>query len=231
MHRKPLRTLFVVAAMVGLAATPSFASTITYNFAVRIGLAVVQGPDFTLMSVQTGDVLHGTLTVDTSLPDINATPDVGQYVATAAPSRLSLTVGPYGMFQQETYATSGFDARIAENGQGFFGNEEFSIINDGPFLANGNSVDTFEIRLDSDNPAFLNGTGFPTAVNLGLLNNHSIFEFFGHDAHTLDGFEFFGSITQFDVATDVVPEPGSLVLLGSGLLALAGKRRVLLRRG
>src|SRR5690348_14972536 len=128
MHRNPVRTLFVVAAMLGLAATPSFASTITYNFSVRIGLAVTEElQDFTLDSVQTGDVLHGTLTVDTSLPDINASPDVGQYVATSAPSRLSLTVGPYGMFQQETFTTSGFDVRIAENGQGFFGNEEFSV--------------------------------------------------------------------------------------------------------
>ncbi len=227
MHRKPIRTLFVVAAMLGLAATPSFASPIIYNFAVRIGAAVAELQDLTLQSVQPGDVLHGTLTVDTSLPDINASPDVGQYLASSAPSTLSLTIGPYGIFQQETYTTSGFDVRIAENGHGFFGNEEFLVINDGAFVAYGNSVDTFEIRLDSDNPAFLNGTGFPTAVNLGLLNNHSTFEFFGHDAmRPFDGFEFFGTITQFEVAPDVVPEPGSLILLGSGLLVLVGRRRV-----
>src|SRR5262249_17806903 len=160
------------------------------------------------------------LTVDTSLSDINASPDVGQYVATAGPSVLSLTIGPNPPYPQETYATSGFDVRIAENGHGFFGNEELSIFNDGAFVATGNEVDTFESGLDSDSLSFLNGTGFPTAVNLGLLNGHSTFELFGHDAHRpLDGFEFFGRITEFEVATDVVPEPATLVLLASGLLA------------
>ncbi len=205
------------------AATPSHAATITYDFAARIDVAVANVSDFTLQSVQTGDVLHGTMTIDTSLPDQNASPDIGQYIATSAPSVLSLTIGPYGAFPQETYSTSSFSVRVAENGSGFFGPEELLIISDGPFAAYGNEVDTFEIRLDSDNPSFLTGTGFPAAVDLGLLNANSIFEFTGHDS--TGDFEFSGSITEFEVATAAVPEPGSMVLMGTGLFALAASRR------
>jgi PEP-CTERM motif len=220
-----VRKFFFVVAMLAAATTPSYAATITYNFAARIDVAVAPTPDFTLESVQAGDILHGTMTVNTSLPDLNSSPDIGQYVATSAPSVLSLTIGPFGSFPQETYSTSSFSVRIAENGSGFFGTDELLVINDGSFLANGNQVDTFEIRLDSDSPSFLSGTGFPTALDLGLLNTHAIFEFAGQDpTHLGDGFAFSGSITEFEVAPTAVPEPGSWVLMGGGLLALAALR-------
>ena len=141
-----VRKLLLVVAM--LAATPSYAATITYNFAARIGAAVANLQDFTLQSAQVGDTLQGTLTIDTSLPDVNASPDIGQDGATLAPSALSLTIGPFGPFPQETYSTSSFGVRIAENGSGFFGTDEVFIVNNGSFVANGNQVDTFEIRLD-----------------------------------------------------------------------------------
>lgn len=225
-------TVAMVGALVAAAATPSYASTMTYDFAVRIGATTVFNEDFTLMSVQSGDVIHGSITLDTSVPDSNASPDIGQYHATSGPSVLSVTFGPNNPWPQETFSTSNFDVRIAENGRGFFGAEEFFIINDGPFVANGDQVDTFEIRLDSDSLAFLTGTGFPSAVDLGLLNSHSIFEFIGHDAQGFDGFELLGAITDFHVATDaeVVPEPGSLVLLVGGLVALAGRQRLRAKR-
>jgi hypothetical protein len=209
--------LLGAAAILAAATSPSFATTLTYDFSARIGLAVVEGPDLTLQSVQPGDVLRGTLTVDTSLQDVNASPDIGQYVATATPSLLSLTIGPYGPFPQETFSTSHFVVRVAENGNGFFGTEELLIFNDGSFSAFGNQVDNFEIRLDSDSPSFLSGTGFPAAVDLGLLNAHSTFELSGNE---FNAFEFLGSITNFAVPTNTTPEPGSMVLLAGGLLAL-----------
>jgi hypothetical protein len=69
-----LRKLLVAAAFLAAATSPTFATTLTYDFSARIGLAVVQVPDLTLQSVQPGDILRGTLTVDTSLPDNNASP-------------------------------------------------------------------------------------------------------------------------------------------------------------
>jgi hypothetical protein len=49
------RKLFLVAAMLA-ATTPSYATTITYNFAARIGVAVADVDDLTLPSVQAGDM-------------------------------------------------------------------------------------------------------------------------------------------------------------------------------
>jgi hypothetical protein len=63
-----------------------------------------------------GDVLHGTITLDTSLPDSNASPDIGQHNATSGPSAMTVTIGPNGPFPQETYSTSSLSVRIAENG-------------------------------------------------------------------------------------------------------------------
>jgi hypothetical protein len=222
-----IRKLVIGIATLMVAATPSYATTITYNFAARIDLATVFINDLTLDSVQSGDVLHGTITLDASLPDLDASADIGSYVAMSVPSVLSLTVGPFGMFPQETFPTSSFLVRIAENGHGFDGNEELLILSNGSFLANGDQVDQFEVRLDSDSLSFLSGTGFPVAVNLGLLNSNSVFEFIGHDPTrpSDSGFEFFGSFTEFEVASDAVPEPGSIVLIGSGLITLAGSRR------
>jgi hypothetical protein len=191
-------TVAMAAALIAGATAPGYASTMTYDFAVRLGATTV-----------------------------------GQYNATSGPSALRVTFGPNNPWPQETFSTSSFDVRIAENGRGFFGAEEVFIINDGSFVANGDQVDTFEIRLDSDSLAFLTGTGFPSAVDLGLLNSHSTFEFIGHDAlRPLDGFAMFGTITDFHVATDaeVVPEPGSLILLVSGLVAFAGRQRLSAKR-
>ena len=101
-----VRKLFFFIALLAAATTPSYATTITYNFAARIDVAVAPTPDFTLKSVQTGDVLHGTMTINTSLPELKASPDIGQYVATSVPSVLSLTIGPFNTFPQETYSTS-----------------------------------------------------------------------------------------------------------------------------
>jgi hypothetical protein len=222
-----VRKLFLAIAILAAVATPSFAATITYNFAANVVAPVDEVPDNTLVDVQFlhGAVLHGAITIDTSLPDLDASPDIGLYSATSMPSVLSVTIGPFtrGVVTDppETYSTSGFSIRIAENGNGFFGNEEFLILNEGPFSANGFQIDQFEIRLDSDSLSFLSGTGFPTTVDLGLLNDHSTFEFFGHDLSFPDeAFEFFGSFTEFAVASSL-PEPGSLVLVSSGLLALA----------
>jgi len=224
MSTTSVRSFFFAFALFSVATT-SHASTITYNFSARIDLATAF-TDLTLESVHTGDVLHGTMTVDTSLPDTNASADVGQYTATSAPAVLTLTIGPYGQFPQEIYSTSSFLTRIAENGSGLFSNEELLVLLDTPFQAFGNLVDTFEVRLDSDSLSFLNGTGFPAAVDLGLLNGHSIFEFGGHNAtQTFEGFEFFGSITEFRVATDTVPEPASGVFVAGGLVTLLVRRR------
>jgi hypothetical protein len=206
--------------------TPSYAGTITYDFATRIVSAVHFVQDPTLQRVQVGDVLHGTITIDSTLPDLNPSPDVGAYVATAVPSLVSVTVGPYGPYPQESFPTSSFLVRIAENGSGFFGTDELLILNDGPFFANGDEVTQFEIRLDSDSPSFLSGTGFPTAVDLGLLNANSTFEFFGFGGG--DPFEFYGSITEFEVATASIPEPSTwvMMLFGFAGLGLAGYRSI-----
>jgi hypothetical protein len=225
-----VRKLFFVfvVAVLAAATTPSYATTITYNFGARIEATFGFLEDFTLLSAQVGDVLHGTVTIDTSLPDLDASPDVGQYVAMSAPSVLSLTVGPYPpSFPQEAFSTSSFFVTIAENGSGQFGGEELRILSNAPILAYGDQVDLMEIRLDSDSLSFLSGTGFPSAVDLGLLNTHSTFEFIAEDpTHPAEpGIAFFGSITEFEVATAVVPEPGTMVLVGSGLLALAASRR------
>jgi hypothetical protein len=222
-HALDFGKLLAATALLAATSSTSFATTLTYDFSARIDARTVEGPDLTLQAVQIGDILHGTLTVDRSSQDVNVSPDVGQYIETAAPSVLSLTVGPYGQFPQETFSTSRFGVRIAENGSGFFGTEELLIVNDGSFSASGSQIDAFEIRLDSDSPSFLSGTGFPTAVDLGLLNAHSTFEFLSNG---FNPFEFFGSIASFEVRSNALPEPGSMALVASGLLALGvGCRR------
>jgi hypothetical protein len=72
-----VRKLFFFIALLAAATTPSYATTITYNFAARIDVAVAPTPDFTLESVQTGDVLHGTMTINTRCPHSTPRPTLG----------------------------------------------------------------------------------------------------------------------------------------------------------
>jgi hypothetical protein len=229
MLTKGIRVLLLICVVLASTATSSFATVITYDYSAEITLVEKIATTELLGAVQFGDVFHGTITVDTSIPNTSVSPDDGNYAATSLPSILSVTIGPYVVnpvitVPPTTFPTSDFGVVVRENGTGFFGAEELTFLNLSPFLSNGLNVEDFEVRLDSNDLSFLNGTGLPMAIDFGLVTG-SKFDFIGTEPEHGGAFNFEGSIISFGVASSGVPEPGTIILLGSGLAALVACRR------
>jgi hypothetical protein len=209
--------LLSVAAICAMAPALAQAAPITFQFSVEVTSLTnaSSGQILTGQSVAIGNILTGSLTLESSTPDTySSDPVFGRYEHTAAPSALMLN----------TAAPVISNAFIVNISNGYPG-----------------PADTFSLTTTSNPSAGLMTFNFgapagglwPTdalpqsgipALQLASLNSQfTLTKIFNGDTHLLTA-----KIRSFDVGQTTppaVPEPTSMVLLGTGLVGLVRLRK------
>lgn len=203
------------AAAVALAclATPASAAVMAVTDRAAYHAATVRSGQDVFAGLSAGDLLPGPLSRNAG--------ELGYQVAAAGDAGLQdlyvLDNGDGGAWLSTNYATShltfsGFDASVRAIGGSFFTTDFFgAAIPFGLTLRVQDASGMFDYTLPSTTPA-----GF-----LGFISDSAI--------QSLQVFSGQGGVDRFvtaaDVTLGVVPEPGSVLLVGLGVLALAGTRR------
>jgi hypothetical protein len=188
-----MKRLLIPAALACLAASGLRAAPITYDW---IGTVKEVAPNSFGISV--GEPIAITLTLDGAAADFNPAPDRGRYASgpVEPPIVLSVNIG---------------------------GITDVGVVQSVDVLDNIGGVDMFEVQtatqlvdrgfrftFQTADTSVLTGDGIPLSIDPANFTTATFEVFRVHGFGTIDA-----------LATSVIPEPGSLMLLASGLLGLA----------
>ena len=206
---------FVLLTAIALVPSTAQAAPMTFSFSVRV-TELVGSASTLLPTLAVGDTITGEFTFDSSTPDaVPANPLFGSYVSTPP------TVLPFSTFvdvEGERFSWSG--SRVAVTNTPAF--DVYIIENAGvPSLPLGLTSASFIGQLNGGNP--FTSDALPLTPPDPTLANTAPFSLWLGPNTGPDRIR--GVVTEITAGVAQAPEPATLVLFGSGLFALARRRR------
>ena len=164
--------------------------------------------------VNVGDIITGSYTYDSATPDSKPLETVGDYWHSSQPYGISLSVG--GFVFQTDLDNVYFVVSVSNN---HLGDDRYSLRSYSNLpLSSGVLVDHIAWQLVDYSATALSSDALPTTPPV-LENWESIFGI------TIDfGYKGSSMIRAHVTSAELVPEPGTIFLLGLGVLALIRKR-------
>ncbi len=199
---------------------PVHAIPVTFEFSGRI-TSVLDGDNLLGGAVSEGDLFTGRFSYDTDTPDSDASPSVGAYWHDQGPYGLSVAIGglPFGSDPDATtFLAAVFDGSSEDRVS------LTSFANLMPGVNDGLSL----ILLELVDPAgeALSSTQLPLSYTLDTWSSAWSRLTLGN-GDCVSEYTLHGTIERIDsVPIDAIPEPGSMVLIGSGLLGMFARRRL-----
>lgn len=219
MQRWSISLLLACLFLTGSARSSS-AATIRVNFDVTVDFT--RGPleDIFGVPVHTGDVVSGRFSINTRAVDTNpGNPDFGRYRSTGNFLRIDLGTGltlPIGNWTVFDFTSSCLPSPacvdMLQTGAGTNGFPGFAVMGAVVFL--------------SAPPASRQGDRLPQSP--AELAAYTVGNFAFDAQRAGQGTttqEMFGTLRVRDVSVDPVPEPGTLLLVGTGAASLIARRR------
>ena len=191
-------------------------------------------------AIDVGDILHGTYIYETTTADTNASSEVGDYRHTTAPFGITLEVNGY-LFRTDPDNVdflvelcndhhNNHDAYLLRSYKNLF---DISVPLGDPIFS-WSRDNHIHWQLDD----FLTHTALASTAGTALPTMPPVLSDWPHNSLTISSQQYFGGSQYFFISADVTsavlsptsaPEPTTMILLGLGLVSLAGVRRKMLR--
>ncbi len=188
---------------------------VTIGFTGRV-VARVHDPYGVLQGkVMPYDLVTGTYTYDTSIPDLHPSVRLGHYVYKQAPSGISVKVGNLEFTTDASNVSVFVD--IANNQFSNWREDSFILYSAGNVpLPNGPDISYITLEIHEQPGDIFSSDALPTMAPVLDYWDQAVFSIAGNANITEQYFTFGGAITSFAI----VPEPCSILLTGLGALML-----------
>jgi hypothetical protein len=212
----------IVLMLLGALVAPAQGAPITFEFEAQVRFVIDNG-NLLGGTIAAGDVFTGRFVFDSSTPDSNGDPTVGDYPGVAPPSGISMTVGGHTFETDPNNLSNILEVVNRPTGDSYL----FRSRNNLP-LSPTVILGSISLQLDDLTGAAFSSDALPlTPPDLSLFTQFFGLTVTGGIAGGTEGdpsFIFRSELLSLrEIDTQVVPEPGTLLLFLTGGMAALGR--------